>query len=1433
MATPVTDPDILVQLNADSGPKPVTDPALLAQLNGESRPSLLGNEPDDGYLSSAAKGIGTAVVKGLSHITPITYASDSSNLADYLIARAHSAITGKPVDEIMAQFAAQQKERSEGSLLGKIAEFSNPARVLPTSEEIYSHVLKRTGEYVPTTEAGKLGMAGLETAIGMIGPGGGAAAIPRAGEQAIAKQALNTGVKLAPINAAAGAAGQGVTDTTDDPLWGMAAGLVTPVAAERAASAAGKFARGNNFTRPLMEELPVIGRQFEGEQERMVRDRLLAESKDPEAVKQALMVDEQGPLNTENIPGSMPTTPELTGDMGLLGAQREARQFSDDFNVRASDQDKARRGALENLSPDADVMAPSRYFQEQIDALQKSSEEAVNRLKSGSERLSSKLGEGNGSIQNGTDIRDAIQAVEKEKTSLINKLYDAVRGDKGLRVYTAPPREDFVKFVNGINKAGAPLSSTEKTIFGRIKSWGDTTPWEDLVALNQYITSEMSAEMQTKGRSPTWGRLTKANSTVMDAMNKALDNQVAYENAAVAAGKLKPEDTIEGRLGKVHGEYQANPRNGEAEANVGVGTGTPEAGAFALRGEAGEGNGGLGNASGRQGVSEGIQAANPQNLADYPIYYPGGNLRARYEVIDHSDLITSHDKNFNPNPKFPSELQPRARESAPAQDQVNGMAARLQPERLGPSPEANSGAPIIGPDNVVESGNGRALAIGKAYQKGNTAYRQWLESQGFDTTGMNQPVLVARRTSEMTPQQREYFANSANSSAGLKMSAAEQAASDAKVINKSVLDLVADGQIRSAENRDFVRAFADKLPANERGGILDKNGNLSQTGVKRIEAALAAKAFDDTAFVARAFDSADSNIRGLAGALGDAAGPWAKMREAARSGDIDPAHDITHELMDVVHKVMRARDEGVSIADILKQNDMFGSDVKPLVESLLFRNVDNGALAARPRIASGLKTYAIEAEKNLAGPSLFGGGDDIKPKDIFKTALSKAAPDVEETVAAPTFESGAKEESSKPVPNFDKAALDRLTAAKDATKDRGLTHRNRIIKPILAKDGFESGPYKMLPSTVANKAVVRGDKGYEVAKAYLVASKNNKSAIEAMKDEALNQLRGKNLTKDDTIDPKKFSNWKHNYSGALKAIDEVSPGFSSKFNNAARATELVIEAGVKREQVLKEAQKSEAAKFLGVTDPTEVGKKLETIIASKTGPTQAKELIKSANGNQDVIEGLQKALVDRIVDKFKATTTSGTSTEKKLNKAPFDRFVRENDAALRVILPKESVNLLHAIVADADRSSRVLATNLSGSPATAMDFGKIASKMIKAAGDHKLLSGAILGAAAEGYMHSGSLTAALAAAGIAAPAWWIKTMRTAGINKVEDMFRDALLNPERARYYLAKQPPSQKPETGPLYAISRSIRRQLLSAPMLKDKDNRPAIGKYPAKKAA
>ena len=77
------------------------------------------------------------------------------------------------------------------------------------------------------------------------------------------------------------------------------------------------------------------------------------------------------------------------------------------------------------------------------------------------------------------------------------------------------------------------------------------------------------------------------------------------------------------------------------------------------------------------------------------------------------------------------------------------MANDLRPELLGESNMLSNGAPIIGMDGVVESGNGRTLAIGKAYENGRlknieTTLNKCNE-KGWDISGINNLVLVRTR----------------------------------------------------------------------------------------------------------------------------------------------------------------------------------------------------------------------------------------------------------------------------------------------------------------------------------------------------------------------------------------------------------------------------------------------------------------------------------------------------------------------------------------------------------------------------------------------------------------------------------------------------------------------------------------------------------------
>lgn len=348
----------------------------------------------------------------------------------------------------------------------------------------------------------------------------------------------------------------------------------------------------------------------------------------------------------------------------------------------------------------------------------------------------------------------------------------------------------------------------------------------------------------------------------------------------------------------------------------------------------------------------------------------------KYELAEAGDLVTSHTRDFMANPAYPGELQPRERANAASRSQVIDMAANLEPERLGPSPEANTGAPIVGPDNIVESGNGRVMAIRLAYDDATDragAYRSFLERSGHDTAGFRNPVLAARRTTPMDAGERAAFAQAANGSASLRMSTMEQAISDARHIGPDLAPLLNPGDLGAAANRDFAKAFVAKLPLGERGGFLTQGGQISAAGLQRIRAATFARAYGGPAFIARAFEHPDSNIKTLAAALTDAAPEWVKLKELIAQGGAPSTHDITPDLMNAVKAIMQARDTGRPVHEILNQGDMFHSDVSGLAARLFFKDAEMKKFRSRPDMADNLAAVARDIRTSAeAGPDMFG-----------------------------------------------------------------------------------------------------------------------------------------------------------------------------------------------------------------------------------------------------------------------------------------------------------------------------------------------------------------------------------------------------------------------------------------------------------------------------
>lgn len=440
------------------------------------------------------------------------------------------------------------------------------------------------------------------------------------------------------------------------------------------------------------------------------------------------------------------------------------------------------------------------------------------------------------------------------------------------------------------------------------------------------------------------------------------------------------------------------------------------------------GSGGAGGGSFTGYTSRGYTATGQVTAGD------GMTVDVAYQVVDLAKLKRAS-----------GELQPRDRTRAASDEQIAELAARLDPARLMPSPEADRGAPIVGGDDVIESGNGRVMALERAYDQHPdraSAYRQQIETAGFDIPAdVDRPVLIARRTSELSDADRQGFVRAANQSQIARMSATERARMDARQIDARTVGLF-DPRfgLRAPENSAFTRRVLDALPQAERSGLVDAGGKLNAEGALRIRQALFARAYDAPDLLARYTETGEGPMKSLMTALELAAPDWAAMRAAVADGRLRPEMDITPFVLDAMRLIALARDtaarDGGKVAEVLDgllaDIDLLEGAVPPLTVALVRKFVPKGRAAPAEKIADFLKRYAKEAQK-IGGTeaALF---DAPGPLDALKAIDGEAFGELTETgraaSAAPPAEPAADPLPQTPVtPEQAEAVRDQADAS--------------------------------------------------------------------------------------------------------------------------------------------------------------------------------------------------------------------------------------------------------------------------------------------------------------------------------------------------------------------------------------------------------------------
>jgi hypothetical protein len=327
---------------------------------------------------------------------------------------------------------------------------------------------------------------------------------------------------------------------------------------------------------------------------------------------------------------------------------------------------------------------------------------------------------------------------------------------------------------------------------------------------------------------------------------------------------------------------------------------------------------------------------------------------ATYKIVPAGDITASHDMNYAVNDLYPAEYQPRDRNRPQMRGQVEKMAKMMKPELLAESQFVNEGAPIVNNSGVVLNGNGRVMAIQKAYKgltdahkKSAEAYKDYLVSIAPSlgiapekVQSMDHPVLVRQAADDADTNA---IINSTEG--GAKLGGAEQAKADADRLKLSTLEQFVDngtGEFMNPSNREFRRTAAKDIFSDAEGNsVFNAKGELSPIGALRIRNAIFAKAYKDDYLLTQLSEATDNNSKNIMNAMIAAAPEVAKVNEGIKEGNLYPDYDISDVITKTAKTIMSLRNEGKPLSFHLQETSLFSqgeSEDERLVLEFIERN---------------------------------------------------------------------------------------------------------------------------------------------------------------------------------------------------------------------------------------------------------------------------------------------------------------------------------------------------------------------------------------------------------------------------------------------------------------------------------------------------------------
>ena len=1036
--------------DASGGARPLTIRA--GKPDNPNPDGPLANAPGDGWMAGAAKGAATGAIKGASDA--VGFVGGLGGLADYLIARGESAITGKPVDQVQAAHAARRKAVEadmDATPLGRLAVATDPTNLLPAPDDVSGPILAKTGANAPTSEPGRLAQAGVEAAVGAFGPGGGMISPGTAGRAvagALARQA--------PAMAAAGAASQGAVDATGSPLAGLAAGLVVPAAGEAvgagvrgAAKLAGPVAGGSK----LLNAAPVVGPALQAGREAAVAGKILGQSTDPAALR-AWAAGQPDPPEVPNSPRT--TAGSLGNDPGLFQAEKDARNVNNarptasvtvdgqsyggqSFNGIDRAQSDAQAAALQGGRQDADVFRPGAMIRSRMDAIDAAAQQAEDRLNAAH--------------------ADAVSGIQLAGQGF------AADQQAGLAQRTADRQQAGADFADQ-TRAGLAYRTADRV---------------------QGAADDASQAQTTRD---------DAHAALVQGFADARDRQlqVAQGAAAPLGEPVNAEDigsTLRGAVEQV--------RSGAKDLHRDLYKAVDPDGTLALVATP------VGDKAGA--IMDGLRANGAElSPAETPLF------RRAAALPDVATYGTLHALDTDLSAAMSTERRTAGETSAWARlSQLKGSVkdAMTNAADNQAAHEARMvAAGRMAPEDTI------AARLGQFKDE----FRAAQQPQARAATGTDDGGYGAARTGSVSGVPGAPLSEDGRSGASARDPSLSGPRGDAPAPTEVGIGPRPDAPgfdpdgMRAPPRPDVPRPQDLRAFVKSRGGMRDDGGDLASMGLHELIG------------------------RGARAVSPD------RMREAAAEAGYLGADTV---------RAMRETHPN----DLL---DALSGD-RP-VHSVR----DEDAAAAWQAHDEARERYDA-ARGEFGTRSKFG----VVPERTPMSAYSR------DDVEGPSGMPLPSPANSGLTPNFGPEAAGRLRAANAAYAEYAKTYKNPTVGPGLRTVGY-SGQYQRGDAAFIKGAVKPGPEGYENARAYLRAAQNDPDAVEAMHDAVLNPLRRAALG-PGFLPPQALKNWRDSYGPALRALDEVTPGFSRRLDDAGKATQELLDMGAEHKAAVATAR-GEAAR---------------------------------------------------------------------------------------------------------------------------------------------------------------------------------------------------------------------------------------------------------------